>query len=731
VTSERPSNFITELIDEDLRTGRYRRVVTRFPPEPNGYPHIGHAKSICVNFGLAEAYGGVCNLRMDDTNPETEDMEYVGAFQRDVRWLGFDWGDRMFYASDYFGQLHDHAVGLIERGLAYVDSASEDEIRAHRGSLSEPGRPTPGRARGVEENLDLFRRMRAGEFADGAHVLRARIDLAAANMKLRDPLLYRIRHAKHYRTGDAWCIYPMYDYAHPLSDAIEGITHSICTLEFENNRDLYDWVLEACRTEARPRQIEMARLAVGYTVMSKRKLLRLVQGGLVDGWDDPRMPTISGMRRRGVAPAALRAFCDRIGVAKANSMVDVGKLEFAIRDEANASTPRTMAVLRPLTLTVAGKPELGELAIERSDFEEAPPPGYKRLAPGRTVRLRHAGFVRCDEVVRDAAGAVIALRGAAVEDGPADAGVIHWVARATAVPATVRLYDRLFRVERPDDATDFEAILDPRSLEVVEGALVAPEVAAAAPGTRYQFERVGYVVVDPSSTPAAPVLNRTIGLRDTWAKEATPAAPATPEPPRAKSKKAETRPKLMSPAEMRAKARERDPALAAAHQALAAELTAEAADLLSGSAPVAAMARAAIAAGPTKAVATFLVNLGELEALIGPSPEASGAAIGRLVAMIEGDVITLAVGKQLAPEVLRDAANPGTLVAERGLGTIGGGALEAAVDEALAGAAAEVARYRAGETKLFGVLIGQVMKRIGGKAEPAAVQRVLRQRLGG
>jgi glutaminyl-tRNA synthetase len=755
VASER-SNFIRDIIDEDLRSGKHRRVVTRFPPEPNGFPHIGHVKAICVNFGLAQDYGGVCHLRMDDTNPETEDMRYVEAMQRDIRWLGFDWGDKLFYASDYFEKLYQHAERLVERGLAYVDSASEEEIRACRGSLGEPGRPTAGRARAAEENLVLLRRMRAGEFADGAHVLRAKIDLAASNMKMRDPLLYRIRHASHYRTGDAWCIYPMYDWAHPLSDAIEGITHSICTLEFENNRELYDWVLEACQTEARPQQIEMARLALEYTVMSKRKLLRLVDDHLVDGWDDPRLPTIAGLRRRGVSPAALRDFAELVGVARANSMVDVGKLEHAIGDDANQTAPRAMCVLRPLAVELTdypkdkletliapsfppdvGKPgkravPLGrDLYIDRDDFMAEPVAGFERLAPGRLVRLRHAGVIRCDEVVKDADGAIAMLRCSSVpaEEAGKDVRVIHWVAKAGAVPVMARLYDRLFTAPRPDDEPDFKAVLNPRSLEVVDGALAEPVVGKAKPGDRFQFERVGYFALDEDSRPGAIVVNRVMPLAPTAARAALAAAAATSDAPKPKSAKAQTRPKLMSPIEARTKARERQPELAAAFERIKAVVPEEQADLLTGEARVAAVAEAAMAVAPPGRVAGFLVNVERLDERIAAEPAAVGRAIGQLVELLEGRAITRPVAMQLLDDVLGQARDPGALIAERGLGKADDAAVVAAVDAVLASASAEVARYRAGEQKLFGFLVGQVMKQAGGKADPAAVQKLLRARL--
>ncbi|HXE79418.1 MAG TPA: glutamine--tRNA ligase/YqeY domain fusion protein [Vicinamibacterales bacterium] len=548
-----PLDFIREIVAEDLRTGKHKRVHTRFPPEPNGYLHIGHAKAICLDFGIAEEFGGLCNLRMDDTNPTKEDAEYVKAIQEDVRWLGFDWGDRMYYASDYFEQLYQYAEQLILAGQAYVDSQTADQIRETRGTLTEPGVESPYRNRTPEENLDLFRRMRAGEFPDGAHVLRAKIDMASPNLNLRDPVLYRIRRARHHRTGDAWCIYPMYDYAHPVSDAIEGITHSLCTLEFEDHRPLYDWVLESLGFNPRPQQIEFARLNLSYTVMSKRKFLQLVEEGHVRGWDDPRMPTLSGLRRRGYTPEAIRDFCDRIGVAKKENVVDVALLEHCVREDLNRRAQRAMAVLNPLRVVIENYPE-GEaesldvvnnpedpgagtrrvpfsrvLYIERDDFMENPPKKFFRLAPGREVRLRNAYFITCTGVVKDADGTITELRctydpatrGGDAPDGRRVKATLHWVSAAHAVDAEVRLYDRLFKVENPSaapDDTDWRTLLNPDSLKILHGCKVEPGLAQAAPGSRFQFERIGYFCVDCDSTPSRPVFNRTVPLKDTWAK---------------------------------------------------------------------------------------------------------------------------------------------------------------------------------------------------------------------
>ena len=543
-------DFIRTIIAEDLEAGRNGgRVATRFPPEPNGYLHIGHAKAICLNFGIAREYGGTCNLRFDDTNPTKEDVEYVEAIEDDVRWLGFEWKG-LHFASDYFEELYGYAVALIKEGKAYVDSQSADEIRRNRGTLTEPGVPSPHRDRPVAENLDLFARMRAGEFADGAQVLRARIDMASPNINMRDPVLYRIRHAHHHRTGDAWCIYPMYDFAHPPSDAIEHITHSLCTLEYEDHRPLYDWVKENLPVPSRPRQIEFARLNLTYTVMSKRRLLELVQERHVSGWDDPRMPTIVGMRRRGYTAEAIRNFCDRIGVAKRENLVDVAHLEHAVREDLNKRASRVMTVLRPLKVVIENYPEgqtehlevvnnpedagagtrpvpfSRELYIERDDFREDPPKKFFRLAPGREVRLRCGYFITCRDVVKDAAGEIVELRctydpatrGGDAPDGRKVKATLHWVSAAHAVDAEVRLYDRLFTVEEPGRVEDYRAVLNPASLEVVGDAKVEPSAASAAPGTTFQFERIGYFCVDTDTTSSRPVFNRTVTLKDSWAR---------------------------------------------------------------------------------------------------------------------------------------------------------------------------------------------------------------------
>jgi glutaminyl-tRNA synthetase len=552
--SSLPSDFIREIIEEHLKTRRFQgRVATRFPPEPNGYLHIGHAKSVCLNFGIAAQYGGTCNVRMDDTDPSGESLEYVESIINDVRWLGFDWGNRLFYASDYFERLYQFAVQLIKTGKAYVCSLSADEIREQRGSLTEPGKESPYRNRPVEENLNLFERMRAGEFEDGARVLRAKIDMASPNITLRDPVIYRIKRAAHYRTGMKWCLYPMYDFAHCLSDSIEKITHSICTLEFENNRPLYDWILDQLKVDCHPQQIEFARLNLSYTVLSKRRLIELVTKGYVTGWTDPRMPTLAGMRRRGYTPEAIRSFCARIGVAKTENLVDLSLLEHCLREDLNERAPRVMGVLRPLRVVIDNYPEgqteefecpnhpqnpsMGSrkvpfsrvLYIEQDDFQKNPPKKYYRLAPGREVRLRYSYIIKCVSVVEDAKTREVVevhctydpeMRNGPAPDGRKVDGVIHWVSADNSVPAEVRLYDRLFLV--PDPMTkedDFIKYLNPKSLDTLSSCRVESSLAEAAPGSRYQFERLGYFSMDPvDSSEKALLFNRIVTLRDTWAK---------------------------------------------------------------------------------------------------------------------------------------------------------------------------------------------------------------------
>ena len=776
----RPSNFLADIVEADLRAGKNGgRVVTRFPPEPNGFLHIGHAKSILLNFGLAQAYGGRTHLRFDDTNPVTEETEYVEAIQADVRWLGCEWGEHLYYASDFFEQMYGCAERLVREGKAYVDEQAQDQIREQRGSFERPGVNSPFRDRPPAESLALLRRMRAGELEDGAAVLRARIDMAHPNVLMRDPLLYRIRHAHHHRTGDTWCIYPMYDFAHPLEDAFEGVTHSICTLEFESNRELYDWVLDNLGPwDPRPRQYEFARLALGYTVMSKRKLLQLVNEKRVSGWDDPRMPTIAGMRRRGVTPEALRDFAELIGVAKNNSVVDIGKLEFAIRGDLERRTPRALAVLNPLPLVVESwpadqveqldvpwwpaEPARGgsrkvpfgrELVIEREDFAEEPPKDWKRLAPGREVRLAGGYVVRCEGAVRDASGAITAVR--CTHDPSSRAGgerrkvsgTIHWVHATRSVPADVRLYDRLFAVEQPDAEPDFLAALNPGSLVFAKGARVEPALSEAAPGTRWQFLRQGYFFVDPvDSRPGAPAFNRTISLKDTWARQAAASDTRSagkkevPAPaPRATGGAAgggDVTATRKGRPELRAEARAANPELAArfARYTGPLALPEDEADLLSGDASLATYFDAAIAVHPNaRSVARWLLN--DLSGAardreLGSLPLAP-AEFGRFVALVDAGRLTPAAGKGLLAELVEKGGDPEARMKALGLERVDDrGAVEAAVVRALQARRAEADRYRAGEKKLFGVLVGAAMRETGGAADAALVRKVLEEKLG-
>ncbi|MCX6043685.1 MAG: glutamine--tRNA ligase/YqeY domain fusion protein [Chloroflexi bacterium] len=776
-------DFIRTIIEEDLRTGKTgNRVVTRFPPEPNGYLHIGHAKSICLNFGLALDYGGVCHLRFDDTNPTTEDIEYVESIQRDIRWLGFDWQHRLFFASDYFDQLYELAVQLIKDGKAYVDSLSEEEIREYRGTVMEPGKESPYRNRSVEENLELFDSMRAGEFPDGAHVLRAKIDMSARNMKLRDPLLFRIRHAHHYRTGDQWPIYPMYDFAHPLSDAIEGITHSICTLEFENNRDIYDWLVDNLFPAPRPHQYEFARLNLDYTVMSKRKLLAMVEGGYVNGWDDPRMPTIAGLRRRGVTPEAIRDFCAKIGVAKTNSRVEIGLLEHCIRDDLNTQAPRVMCVLRPLKVVLTNYPEnqveeldaayypydvpkegsrpvpfARELYIERDDFAEQPPKGFFRLAPGREVRLRYAYIIKCETVIKDANGEIIELhctydadsRGGATGDGRKVKGTIQWVSAAHALPAEVRLYDRLFRVENPDEGADFRQHLNPNSIEILAHSLIEPSVAGAPAGTRYQFERQGYFISDiVDSRPGHLVYNRIVELRDSWTKAAPstepseiPAKPDAGKPettkPQAKSPDEETaKSSKRTKTELRSEARAALPALVARLNRYTSELglSFEDADILTGDPATADFFEAALAThNNPKTVANWVNNEVLREVKDNPITTLpfNGAALGALVALVDNNTISNTIAKEVFAEMLKNGGDPQAIVERKGLKQVTDpDALVPIIDKIIAANADKANQYRAGKTGLLGFFVGQAMKESGGKASPQLVQELVRDKLG-
>ena len=758
----KPANFLEALIEDDLRQGRVAdRVATRFPPEPNGYLHIGHAKSICLNFGLARDFQGTCNLRFDDTDPTKEDIEYVESIKHDVQWLGFQWHE-LRHASDYFEQFYAFAEALIKMGKAYVDSLNEEEIRAYRGTVTEPGKPSPYRDRSVEENLDLFRRMRAGEFPDGAHVLRGKIDMASPNMKMRDPVFYRIRHARHYRTGDAWCIYPLYDFAHCLSDAIEGITHSLCTLEFENNRDIYDWILdEAPDVPYRSHQYEFARLFLNYTVMSKRKLLQLVEKKIVSGWDDPRMPTLAGMRRRGYSPAAIQDFCERIGVAKANSLVDIGQLEFSVRHDLDKRVPRVMAVIDPIRIVIENWPEeraqmlnaslfphdvplegsrelpFGrEIWIDRADFSEDPPKGFYRLAPGREVRLRHAYVIRCHEVVRKDDGTIDFLRCSYDPDtlgvNPVDRkvkGAIHWLSVAHAQAAEIRLYDRLFTVELPDGdkERDFKEFLNPESLRVVSG-FVEPSIAADPPASSYQFERLGFFIADAEDHgPGKPVYNRIVGLRDSWAK----------------NRKAPQQAKVSAPAPKRQEKpiKSKDPSEGLdegqkvywRRYTETLGLDAGEAAVIAGNSQATAMFEEAQVAGadPTEAAKwvanDFMRLLKEWES---KTPLVQGKGLKELLDLIREGVITTKIARDVFLHMAESGAAPAQIVEEKELRQVTDtNALALTIDGVLSSLPDEVSRFRQGEKKLMGFFVGQVMKVTGGKANPKLVNQLLRKKL--
>ncbi|MEM6784127.1 MAG: glutamine--tRNA ligase/YqeY domain fusion protein [Bacteroidota bacterium] len=773
------SSFIHDQIEDDLAAGK-TEVVVRFPPEPNGYLHLGHVKSMCLNFGLARDYAARavtrCHLRFDDTNPETEDIEYVRAIQRDVRWLGFDWGAHLYHASDYFEQLYDWARQLIRDGKAYVDSQDLDAIRANRGTVTEPGTPSPYRTRTVQENLDLFERMRAGDFPDGAHVLRAKVDpqpgdawpvMGHPNMKLRDPVMYRIRHAAHYRRGDAWPIYPLYDWAHGQSDAIEGITHSLCTLEFDVNRPLYDWYLDALGFEAgaRPHQYEFARGNVDYTVMSKRKLRTLVREGHVAGWDDPRMPTVAALRRRGVTPEALRAFWESAGITKTNSRAEMAQLEYAIRDDLNTRAPRVLAVLDPLTVTVTNWPEnevdylhgdywprdidregsrpvpFGRtLLIERDDFEETPPKDYYRLAPGRAVRLRHAYVLRCDEVVKDAAGEVVELKCTYFPrdehghdtSGLNPKGTIHWVTADHAVEAEVRLYDRLFRVPDPDDVPEGGSFLDhlnPDSLRVVTGYL-EPSLRTAQVGDRFQFERQGYFVVDEDSiaedsTKGALVFNRTVTLRDSWGSEEEA---TTGESAEAKAARKERQRQLEAERGDPVEALDAD-ARMAYNRYEGLGVSQGDALLLAQDSLLATFFDAALAAhGDAAAVAPWVTN--EVQRVRKDTPLAdlkfAAADLAALVALVDDGTLSNRAAKQVLDAMAETGDAPAVIVEREGLRQVSDvDTLAPVIAEVLGRFPDKVAAYQGGKTKLIGFFVGQTMRATGGSANPALVKALL------
>lgn len=768
----RRTNFITDLIDADLAAGRHTHVVTRFPPEPNGYLHIGHAKSICLNFGLAEQYGGRCHLRFDDTNPVTEDTEYVEAIAADVRWLGFDWGEHKYFASDYFEQMYGYAVELIQKGLAYVDDQNLDEIRANRGTVTEPGTPSPYRTRSVEENLDIFARMRAGEFPDGSKVLRAKIDMASSNMLMRDPILYRIKHAEHHRTGDAWVIYPMYDFAHCLEDAIEHITHSLCTLEFENNRELYDWVIDNTSVPSRPRQTEFARLNLEYTLMSKRKLLKLVQDGVVAGWDDPRMPTIAGLRRRGYTPESVRAFAEMIGIARNDNRVDMAKLEFCIRDDLNHKAPRIMAVLNPLKVTITTLDEgyeqwvdgdlwphdvpkdgtrsialTRELYIERDDFAEEPPKGWRRLAPGDEVRLRHGFIIRCDEVIKDVQGEVVELRcshdpetlQAEPKDGRKIRGVIHWVSATKAVEREVRLYDRLFAVPDPEEDPDvpFTEHLNPTSLTTVR-AWIEPAFADVAWGQHFQFERVGYFYVDPkaSEEAGAAVFHRVVTLRDSWERaQASDTASASRRAPSRETARRAQPQVQRDPAAARAKLLAEDASLRTRFEALQKlSVGEEDAMVIASQAETFAFFEEARDAGAdARILSRWLVNeLPRAQRELEGSSQLTPKSFAALVGLLAEERLTAPAAREVLAVLLEKDGQPEGIMQERGLERVADeSALRTLVEQILEAHPDEVARYREGRQNLIGFFVGRVMQQSGGSADPARVRALLTERLQG
>ncbi len=741
-------DFLRTIVEKDLKSGKYSKIITRFPPEPNGFPHIGHAKSIAINFGIARDYNGHCNLRMDDTNPTTEDTKYVEALKDAVEWLGFRWEGDVRYTSDYFDKLYEWAIELVKMGKAYVDSLDEETMRQYRGTVTEPGKRSKYAERSVEENLDLLERMKKGEFKDGEHVLRAKIDMGAANMKMRDPLLYRIRHAHHYRAGDAWAIYPMYDFGHCLSDYIEGVTHSICTLEFENNRDIYDWILETLKLEPpRPYQHEFARLGINYTVMSKRKLLELVEGNYVNGWDDPRLPTIAGLRRRGYTPESILNFCDTIGIAKANSTVDVAQLEFCIRDDLNPKVPRVMCVLDPLKVTIAnyeGSEEFDapyypedvakegsrkvpfskEIYIEREDFSENPPKGYYRLTPTQAVRLRHGYIITCKEVLKDANGnitEIIAEYNPNSKSGSDTSGIkvksaIQWVDAASAKKVEVRLYDRLYGCENPDGIED----LNPDSLTIIKDALIEPAVVLEKPDVRFQFEREGYFYADPIDyTDANPVFNKIVGLKDSWNKKE-------------KQKETTTQTKKVHIEGDVSPMSEREQALFDRYTS-EFKLNNMVADILARDEKLSSFYEEALSLhNAPLTIANIVANevARELKEKDIGAIKFGGAQIAELAKMVDEGTISNKIAKEVFEEMAESGANPSDIVASKGLVQISDPMLlEPIIDEIIAKNKDNVEKFKAGNTKLFGFFVGQVLKATEGRANPQVVNTLVSEKL--
>ena len=747
-------DFLRIKVEEDLQAGKYQEVVTRFPPEPNGFPHIGHAKSICINFGIARDYNGHCNLRMDDTNPTTEDTQYVEALKDAVQWLGFDWGDNVYFTSDYFPKLYEYAVQLIKMGKAYVDSIDEEQMREFRGTVTEPGKRSEFANRSIEENLDLFERMKNGEFKEAQHVLRAKIDMSAANMKMRDPLLYRIRHAHHFRTSDTWCIYPMYDFAHCLSDYIEGISHSICTLEFENNRDIYDWILDTLELKPpRPYQHEFARLGINYTVMSKRKLLELVNGHYVSGWDDPRMPTIAGYKRRGYTPESILNFCDQIGIAKANSMVDVSQLEFCIRDDLNKKVPRVMCVLDPIKVVIENYegsesieasyyphdvPKEGsrkipfskEVYIEREDFMENPVKGYNRLTPEQPVRLRHAYIISCKEVIKDDNGNVVEIKAHYYPDsksGQDKSGIkvksaIHWVDAEQGKTIEVRLYDRLYKNEAPEDIED----LNPNSLSIIKDALVEPAVITDKADERFQFERQGYFYADPVDyTDEHPVFNKIVGLKDSWAKKST--------------KKEKAKVQIAPKQEKKEVVHGEAQAMNEEQQALFDKYTSElklnneVANILARDKKLSSFYEATISElNSPVALANIVANevAKELKEKEISELKFTAVQIAQLIKMVDEATISNKIAKQVFETMVESGENPSKIVEDKGLIQISDpSVILPIIDDVIAKNPDNLEKYKAGNTKLSGFFVGQVLKATGGKANPQVVNKLMAQQL--
>ena len=747
-------DFLRTIVEEDLKSGKYKEVITRFPPEPNGFPHIGHAKSICINFGIANDYNGHCNLRMDDTNPTKEDTKYVEALKDAVQWLGFNWGENVYFTSDYFSKIYEYAVQLIIMNKAYVDSLTEEEIREYRGTVTQAGKRSKYADRSVEENLDLLERMKNGEFKDGEHVLRAKIDMSAANMKMRDPLLYRIRHAHHFRTADDWCIYPMYDFAHCLSDYIEGVSHSICTLEFENNRDIYDWLLDTLELKLpRPYQHEFARLGINYTVMSKRKLLDLVNGEYVNGWDDPRMPTIAGYKRRGYTKESILNFCDQIGIAKANSMVDVAQLEFCIRDDLNTKVPRVLCVLDPLKVTIEnyeGSEEIDapyyphdvpkdgsrklpfskDIYIERDDFMENPPKGYFRLTPEQPVRLRHGYIIACKEVIKDSNGKIIEIKAEYYPEsksGSDTSGIkvssaIQWVSAKEAKTIEVRLYDRLFKNEAPEGLED----LNPNSLQIIKNALIEPAVITDKIDERFQFERHGYFYADPIDyTDEKPVFNKIVGLKDSWAKKTKIAEPEVKN-----TQKVQTQ-KVQIVGSMEPMNEDQKAAFEKYTNTLG--LNSEVANILARDEHLSHFfEEAQMLVNSPVTLANIVVNevARELKQMEINQVKFTPSQIAELVKMIDDETISSKIAKDVFEEMVKSGINPAQIVKDKGLVQISDPSeILPIIDEIIANNPDNVAKFKAGNTKLLGFFVGQVLKNTGGKANPQVVNELVALKL--